>query len=411
MSQSIEAIVPQHVERSRFAEIRDAASEYGLKALACGAAIGAFAIAGCGGRNSEGIVDAGLTASSTANAEQLNQICAETSVANTAGKNYADGKFFASTNSPLTNANEAVAITKAWFEDNGPLANKADAGSLAIIDALVATQFNSKDTNNDYNPRRVFHNDLRKMNNEQTGDDTAKEICKDDYDAIASTVGYDEIAKGERYVVYTAVNGGPDNRILGYLTEQHTATSTFSVISFRAQNQKNQEGNGFPPVMVRADGTVLSPGQLPTTGANKQDKAGQAGNNKQQQAAANQGGGRPVNPNRGGNSQTEQNTNSGPKESAPNGAIPGPHKGPAKGTPGKGTAQPGPGPSPSGGGTTPKQPTETTPGTTPTPPAETTPTTPQSPPQETTPSSPPPPPPKGPEPAPVCNPPYETEGC
>lgn len=396
----------EQAEGSRLAALRDVAVEYGQKAMALAGVIGAATLAGCGliGESSKSsektLKGASPAAVSSASRAAIEKTCAGTEDANTAGNNYQNGHFFPSTNSPLENANQASDITKQWFDKDGPLAGKADAGSLAVMNALVAVPFNAKDTNNDYNAHLEFRTVLNQIRDLQTGSDTAEKICADDYTAIASTVGYDTIAKGETYQLIRAVNGSDNNQIVGFIREQHTAPASFPVITFRYQNQKNNTGNGFTEVDVDTNGRILIPGELPRSGQQQQRQQNRGGASGQAQRGTGQGtnvtqgagggGANAVQPNRVGNNQGETNKNQGPKENQPQGKIPGQKPGPGPGQPGgPSPAQPGPGPTPSGGGGpgAPKPPEAPPTATTP-PPTGTTP-----PPTATTPPPPPPPPP------------------
>jgi hypothetical protein len=269
----------QEASQSRFATMRNALGNYTRKGLTVVILTGATALAACGGENEKTestVSDADPVAATNPTAKAIEQLCSDAEDVNQAGENYKDGHFFPNTNLPLENNNQAAAITKSWFDKDGPLAGKGDAATSAIVDALLTTPFNAKDTNLDYNPRIQFQKTLESI---RTGDTDMKDVCAANFEAVSSTFSADTIGKGRRYLVYEAVSSS-GGEIVSYRTEEHVADATFPVVKFafeaKAKANDKANKNADKPVYVDTEGRVIQLDEAPKAGELNQ-KDGPAG--------------------------------------------------------------------------------------------------------------------------------------
>lgn len=406
---------------------------------AAGATLAGLALAACGSSSNHHEAKAGTPslAAACANIDFVHPT-------DTYGGNlpYGNNSFVA--RFKLDSANDVQPAVASWFS-KGPLGDKVDPASLAILDAAIAmASHDGKAANPNY---PLLANAEAKLLSYAGGNTAqAKADCELTDQTMTETGGFETLKAGTTVTAIQPVRTG--SRITSYTFPSKPVLKDTSVIAFKASNTKDPKIDGFETVYVADDGEVWflgSPlevsqqetknptprGNQPTTsnqpvGSEKtpqpqqkqnqqQQQGGGTGSNQGQNAGSQpgskQGVAGPVGPTKGKQKSFGHKKGHG---EAPTGTPSVPETGPGTGTTPGGETSPAPGTS--GPGSTP--PVETTPPVVhTTPPVETTPpvvhTTPPSTPPETTPphTTPPastPPVLKSSEPI---NPTYSTEPC
>ena len=166
------------------------------------------------------------------------------------------------------NNNSSAEYIYSFFGPNGPLANKADQASLAVIESTLAVPSGQSSLISSYNhgPDTTINypaifNQVEGTFNASTGSKQAEiKACRDDFKVMLSDAKYvNNFAQNGETVTMIAALRNNKFSIEGIKFIHKVVNGVLSGIEFKA-SQSNEQG--YPAILLSSDGTLYVKGAL-----------------------------------------------------------------------------------------------------------------------------------------------------